>query len=58
MGQKYAYRYVNYELMLEDLKKGIEPEKSSKILVKRKNILSDPVIDPRESWKSWFLRNL
>lgn len=44
--------------MLRDLKMGIEPEKSSKILIKKKHILSDPVIDPRETWKNWFLRNM
>lgn len=27
-------------------------------LEKKKDVLSDPVIDPRESWSEWFVRNL
>lgn len=58
IGAKYNYRYVNYEVMLKNLEQMIEPEKVDNFLVKKRKVLSDPVIDPRETWKEWFLRNL
>ncbi len=58
MGLKFHYRYVNYKMMLENLDKMVEPEKVENFLVKKRVVLSDPVIDPRETWKQWFLRNL
>jgi hypothetical protein len=45
-------------MMLENLDKMVEPEKVENFLVKKRVVLSDPVIDPRETWKQWFLRNL
>jgi hypothetical protein len=27
-------------------------------LIKKKIVFVDPVIDPRESWKDWFWRNV
>ena len=47
MGKKYNYRYVNYEMMIANLEKMVEPEKVENFLVKKRVILSDPVIDPR-----------
>ena len=47
IGAKYNYRYVNYEVMLKNLDQMIEPEKVDDFLVKKRRVLSDPVIDPR-----------
>lgn len=44
--------------MLDELVNEVHPETTSDFLEKKKNLLSDPVIDPNETWKQWFLRNL
>ena len=58
MGLLYKYRYVNYKVFLEALVDMIDPENVRDFLKKDKKVYDDPVIDPRESWKKWFLRNL
>ena len=58
MGLLYKYRYVNYKVFLEALLDMIDPQNVRDFLKKDKKVYDDPVIDPRESWKKWFLRNL
>ena len=58
LGRQYKYRYVNYRLFLEELKEKIPAENTRDFLTKEKKIYSDPVIDPRETWKQWFARTI
>lgn len=58
LGKKFLYRYVNYQVFCENLKKKILPENVPDFLTKTKRIYEDPVVDPRQTWKAWFLRNL
>lgn len=55
---QHKYRYVNYKVFLENLVDMIDPDNTRDFLTKEKKVYSDPVIDPRESWKQWFARNL
>lgn len=36
----------------------IDPDNTRDFLTKEKKVYDDPVIDPRETWKEWFKRNL
>lgn len=58
LGSKYKYRYVNYPLFLDSLAKKIDPDNTPNFLTKTQKRLEDPVVDPRETWKAWLLRNL
>jgi hypothetical protein len=58
ISSQFHYRYVNYDIFLDNLQKMIEPENVPDFLTKTKVYLNDPVIDPRETWKEWFKRNL
>ena len=52
------YRYVNYEIFIENLKKGIDIENFPDFLVRPFKTYVDPVVDPRETWKEWIKRNM
>lgn len=58
MRQTYHYRYVNYTIFIENLKKKIEVENVPDFLTKPKLVYKDPVVDPRETWKEWAHRQL
>lgn len=58
LGTKHHYRYVNYRVFLYHLKLKTEEENVPNFLSKPKPQFDDPVVDPRESWKHWMLRNL
>jgi hypothetical protein len=58
LGKQFHYRYVNYKVFLEFLRRKVEEENVPDFLTKKKIQLEDPVVDPRESWKQWFWRNL
>ena len=47
LAQNYHYRYVNYEVFVDSLKKRIEPENVPDYLTKPKKVWKDPVVDPR-----------
>lgn len=47
LAKKYHYRYVNYHIFLDCLKKKIEEESVPDFLTKPKPQLEDPVVDPR-----------
>lgn len=49
---------MNYAMFLEELEKNVEPEKTKNFLKKERIVLSDPVIDPRETWGEWICRNV
>lgn len=36
----------------------MEPEKTPNFYVRKRVFLSDPVIDPRETWKQWAVRQM
>lgn len=54
----YKYRFVDYEIIVDGLQKRIPLENLRDYLTKPKKRYADPVVDPRESWKEWFMRNL
>ena len=58
LGTKFQYRYVNYQVFLENLKLKIDEDNVPDFLTKRKKEFEDPVVDPRETWKNWFWRTL
>ena len=51
---QHKYRYVNYKIFLENLVDMIDPDNTRDFLTKEKKVYSDPVIDPRETWKQWL----
>ena len=55
---RYKYRWVDYEIIIEGLEKGIPKENLRDFLTKPKKRFNDPVVDPRETWSNWALRNL
>ena len=58
MGKQFHYRYVNYEVFTANLVNRVDPDNVPDFLTKVKPHYQDPVVDPRETWKQWFLRNL
>ncbi len=36
----------------------VDPDNTNDFLNKQKAIYIDPVIDPRETWKNWIVRNI
>lgn len=58
LGSQFHYRYVNYAVLLEHLALGTDEQSVPDFLTKPKQRLDDPVVDPREPWKQWLLRNL
>ena len=58
MGKQFHYRYVNYEVFIANLVNRVDPDNVPDFLSKVKPHYQDPVVDPRETWKQWFLRNL
>lgn len=36
----------------------VDPDNTNDFLTKQKTIYIDPVIDPRETWKKWVVRNI
>ncbi|CAD8083153.1 unnamed protein product [Paramecium primaurelia] len=53
------YRYVNYEIMLSNLKQKVPYQQLPNIFKKpEKKKLIDPVVDPRESWKQLIVRQI
>ncbi len=58
MGAKFLYRYENYKIFVENLLLRVEPENVPDFLTKPKKVFNDPVVDPRETWKKWFLRQM
>ena len=55
---KYKYRWVDYEIVVDSLEKGIPRENVKEFLKKPKKKYVDPVVDPRETWKAWIVRNV
>lgn len=47
LGNSFYYRYVNYMIFMESLKKQVDPENVPDFLTKHKRRYTDPVIDPR-----------
>lgn len=45
-------------MFLDALKKKIQPENAPNFLAKQRKVLEDPIVDPRESWKDWLVRNI
>ena len=58
IADQYKYRYVDYEILVDALEKAIPEENLRDYLTKPKKKYNDPVVDPRESWREWMLRNL
>lgn len=58
IAHKYKYRFVDYEIVVDGIMKGIPEDNIRDFLTKPKKKYEDPVVDPRESWKNWFIRNL
>lgn len=58
LGAQFQYRYVNYKIFLDGLKMGVDADNLPDFLKREKKVYEDPVVDPRESWKQWFLRNM
>ena len=58
LGVKFHYRFVNYHIFVDSLSKGIDQDNVPNFLVQEKKVYADPVIDPRETWKQWFLRQM
>lgn len=52
-------RYINYQIMIDHLKKNIQFELIPNIYQRpEKPKLLDPVIDPRETWKEFIKRHI
>lgn len=49
---------MDYEVFLDSLKKKIQPENVGNFLAKKYKQYEDPIVDPNETWKQWFIRNL
>lgn len=58
LAKKYKYRYVNYAVFIDTLKRKINPENVPDFFTKQYKRLEDPIVDPRETWKAWILRNM
>lgn len=58
LSKKYAYRYVNYQVLLEGLVLNKDISEMPNFLKKEKKKFVDPVIYPRETWKQWLKRQL
>lgn len=56
IGEKFKYRYVNYDMFLTGLREGIPEENMEDYTKKHKKVYNDPVIDPREGWVKWIKR--
>jgi hypothetical protein len=55
---KYKYRWLDYEIIVDGLEKGVPRESLADFTTKPKRKFADPVVDPREPWKEWIFRNL
>ena len=58
IGKQFLYRYVNYAIVVDHLLLHTDPENVPDFLTREKKALTDPVVDPRETWKQWFLRQM
>jgi hypothetical protein len=58
IANKYKYRFVDFEIVLEALEKGVPLENVKDFMTRPKKKFNDPVVDPRESWREWALRNI
>jgi hypothetical protein len=58
MAETYKYRYVDFHIFLDNLEKGTNVENVPDFLTKPVKVYHDPVVDPRETWKQWTMRQL
>lgn len=49
---------MDFEIVLEALEKGVPLENVKDFMTRPKKKFNDPVVDPRESWREWALRNI
>lgn len=55
---KYKYRWIDYDIVVEALQMAVPFENVRDFFRKPKKTFVDPVVDPRETWKNWIIRNI